>query len=216
MISVSPGNISTFWSISPSFSRQRRRVFGQPLHRDHHVEHRHVIAIRDRLRFGGLADHPHLAVERTDEARDHHRHQRILHVFLELVLQLRPQLGGGLAGGQDVGHQRHGDPPVWAHRQAGHAQLRRAIHRDTELVAGAYHVMVASGHLGRGQARPDHDGQADRCATGPRAAGHTGPGHQGRSQDRDRPQRTRHQRSAPLFDTGSVVRHHNEVITIPI
>mgnify|MGYP002781324037 CR=1 FL=1 len=66
---------------------------GEPAHRDHHVEQRHLLAVGKHLRLRRLADDADLLVVRAGELRHDHRDDRLADVLGERLLDVAREQG---------------------------------------------------------------------------------------------------------------------------
>src|SRR5579875_3543911 len=124
----------------------------QPLCRDHRVEHRHPLAIRDLQRLLHLADDADIPLGWTDRPLDHDGHVGLLDILAQPRLERMGELGWRAAGGADIGGQRGGDQPVRADGNDG-AQLGSAIDEHVQLVPGADDIFAGIARLDADQAR---------------------------------------------------------------
>ena len=70
-----------------------RGEIGQPTDRDHDVEKRHVLPVRQRLRFRGFADDPNLLAVRANKTGDNDSHDRVADEFAEDLFDVASDLG---------------------------------------------------------------------------------------------------------------------------
>src|SRR5689334_557663 len=139
-----------------AFGRARnRRVIavgelGQAAHRDHHVEYRHVLPVRQDLRLGGLADHADLLAARSDKIGHDDGDDRVADVLGQRLFDIARESRRRLALRRQVVDQRRGDLSVRTHRY-GERQLGVAPYDDVDGVQRADHVVVVSpgGSAGR-------------------------------------------------------------------
>ena len=173
MITTSPGRISMLAETSPRRTRSLSRTrycrppsavrstdallpsakSVRPADRDHHVEQRHPLPVRQGLRARRLPDHSDLlavgAVELRDEDRHHGIADESAHRFLDVARELRR----GLADGGQVFDQRYADLSIRPHRYGGR-QIRVAPDGDLQGVERADQVVV----VGRGAPSPGAGG----------------------------------------------------------
>ena len=129
---------------------------------DHHVEQRHVGAVGQRLRLGGLPDHADLVGVGADEARHHHADGRVAHELGQRHLEILGQLRRRLARRRHARDQRRGDHAVRAHRH-GDRQFRLVPDEHLQRVARADAVF---GLLGLGLRRHRHGDGLRRARAG--------------------------------------------------
>src|SRR6202048_16179 len=123
-----------------------RRIFGQTADCDHHIEERHVSAIRERAGLRSFTDDPDLFGYRADKAFHNDRYERFLDIFRKSLLKLAGKRGGCLADRHDVLDQRYREPAVGTYRDR-ERQLGVAPDKDVQSVARTDAV------LGRGERR---------------------------------------------------------------
>ena len=127
------------------------------------------------------ADDPDLLVERAGEAADDHRHQRVLDIDLQLVLDVPGQLGRRLARRLQVLDQRGRDPAVGTHRDRDR-EFRALPHIDLDRVERPDAV------VGRGRLL-DLDRAGGRRVVGGRAGRQAGRGQERRRECRHKTRR---------------------------
>src|SRR5215831_9018879 len=114
---------------------------GESADRDHDVEQRHVLAIRERLRLLRFADHADLLAIRSDEGRDDHRDDRVPDVLRERLLDVARKSRRVFAERREILDERACDLAVGADRD-DHRDLRIPPHDDVHRVERADEIVV--------------------------------------------------------------------------
>jgi hypothetical protein len=118
---------------------------GEAADRDHDVEERHPLPVRQGLRARRLAHDSDLLAVGAVELRDQDRHHRIADEPAHRFLDVARELGRSLADGVQVLDQRDADLAIRAHRH-GRRQVWVAPDSDLQGVERADQVAV----IGRG------------------------------------------------------------------